>query len=69
MLPSRTYLRYSVRCGGACVNCHSNIDIARATTEPTGFGFAGNALVARLRQDVPSASSYAVVYPVNSYLF
>ncbi|KAF2436494.1 alpha/beta-hydrolase [Tothia fuscella] len=49
----------------AHLRCFIESPVARATTEPTGFGFAGNALVAKLRGDVPGASTYAVKYPAS----
>jgi hypothetical protein len=42
-----------------------NLCLARATTEPKGFGFAGGSLKEHLTKDFPGATAYAVDYPVT----
>jgi hypothetical protein len=39
--------------------------LARATTEPKGYGAAGARLVSTLANDLPGSTAYAVVYPVR----
>src|ERR1700710_1199933 len=39
--------------------------VARATTEPVGFGFAGGSLKTHLAAKLPGSTAYAVQYPAS----